>query len=58
LKEDFKDLHDIKKQKQEQKDSKEEIPDWEFGKGIKDKEPYFYCAKRASITKILLQNTG
>jgi len=38
LKENFKDLQDIKKQKKELKDSKEKMSDWEFGKGIKEKE--------------------
>ncbi|MBL1261951.1 MAG: hypothetical protein COB33_015690 [Thiotrichaceae bacterium] len=38
MEEDFKDLQDIKKQKKEQQDSNEQMSDWEFGKGVKEKE--------------------
>lgn len=37
--EDFKDLQEINKQKQKQKNSNEEMSDWEFGNGVKEKEP-------------------
>ena len=38
LTEDLKDTQEIKKQKEEQKRTKEEMATWEFGKGIKKKE--------------------
>ncbi len=38
LTEDLKDTQEIKKQKDEQKRTKEEMATWEFGKGIKKKE--------------------
>ena len=38
LTEDLKDAKEIKKQKEEQKRTKEEMATWELGKGIKKKE--------------------
>ncbi len=38
LKENYKDLQNIEKQKKEQKNSKEKMANWEFGKGIKEKK--------------------
>lgn len=36
--EDIKDVQEIRRQKQEKGNSKEEMSDWEFGKGVKEKE--------------------
>lgn len=36
--EDIKDIQEIKRQKQERENSKEGMSDWEFGKGVKEKE--------------------
>lgn len=36
--EDIQDVQEIKRQKLEKENSKEEMSDWEFGKGVKEKE--------------------
>lgn len=35
IQEDFKDMQEISKQKQEQKKTGEKLENWEFGKGVK-----------------------